>query len=130
MLYPATPELAFHDRLTLYCAVVPVPVRDSVTVAVAALLLNDSDPETVPVAVGVKPTLNDLLWPAGIVKGKETPLRTKCELLLASDDTVTEAPVALIVTACVSVEPTFTLPKLTLDGLMLNWPAVVVVPSP
>jgi hypothetical protein len=64
------------------------------------------------------------------VKGKETPLRTKCELLLASDDTVTEAPVALIVIACVSVEPTFTFPKLTLDGLMLNWPAVVVVPLP
>ena len=105
-------------------------MRDSTTLAVAALLLNDSDPETVPAAVGAKPTLNDLLWPAGIVKGKETPLRTKCELLLVSDDTVTEAPVALIVIACVSDEPTFTLPKFTLDGLMLNWPAVVVVPLP
>ena len=65
-----------------------------------------------------------------MVKGKETPVTTKCELLLASEDTVTEAPVALIVTACVSVEPTLTLPKFTLEGLMLNCPAVVVVPSP
>jgi len=130
MLYPATPVLAFHDKLTLYCGVAPVPVRDSTTVGVTALLWKDSDPETVPIAVGAKRTLNDLLWPAGIVKGKETPLTTKCELLLASDDTVTEAPLALMVTACVSVEPTFTLPKFTLDGVMLNWPAVVVVPLP
>lgn len=122
--------LAFHDRLTLYCGVVPVPARDSTTLEMAPLLVNDSDPETAPLAVGVKPTLNDMLCPAGIVKGREAPLSENCELLKASEETVTFAPLALMVMACVPVEPTFTLPKFNEDGLMLNCPPVVVVPLP
>jgi hypothetical protein len=78
---------------------VPIPLRDSTVFVLEALLVNDSDPETVPLAVGVKPTLNDELCPAGIVNGNETPFRTNWELLLASEDTVTLAPLALMVIA-------------------------------
>lgn len=91
--------LGFQDRLTLYCGAIPIPVRDSTVVELEALLVNDSDPETVPLALGLKATLNDEFWPAGIVNGRVAPLRTNCELLLASEDTVTLAPIALRVRA-------------------------------
>jgi hypothetical protein len=80
--------------------VVPVPLRGTFKLGpFEALLVNDSDPETVPLAVGLKATLNVKLRPAGIVNGKEAPFRTNCELLLTSEDTVTLAPVALMVMA-------------------------------
>lgn len=105
----------------------PTPVSDSTVGELAALLVNDSDPETVALAVGLKATLYDTLCPAGIVNGKVAPSRTNCELLLASADTVTLAPLALMLMACVPVAPTLTSPKLTDEGVMLNFPAVVVV---
>jgi len=91
--------LAFQERFTLCCCTVPIPVRDSSICEVPALLVNDSDPETVPLAFGAKDTLYDLLCPAAIVNGKEAPFRTNWELLLASEDTVTLAPLALKVMA-------------------------------
>ncbi len=119
--------LAFHERLTLYCGVVPVPLSASTVFELDALLVNDSDPETAPLPVGVKATLNDELCPAGMVNGKEAPFRTNCELLLASEDTVTLAPLALIVMAWVPVAPTLTLPKFNEAGAMVSCPVVVVV---
>ena len=80
--------------------VVPVPLRGMVSLKpFEALVVNDSAPETVPLLVGLKATLNDELCPAGIMNGKETPFRINCEPLVASADTVTLAPVALIVKA-------------------------------
>jgi hypothetical protein len=78
--------------------VVPVPLRGTPGL-LEALLVNDSDPETVPLPVGIKDTLYALLCPAGIVNGKEGPTRANWELLLASEDTVTLAPLALKVMA-------------------------------
>jgi hypothetical protein len=79
-------------------AAVPVPLR--VTLGLfEALLVNESEAETVPLPVGVKVTLYILLWPAGIVTGKAAPLKTNWELLLVSADTVTLAPLALRVMA-------------------------------
>lgn len=96
-----------------------------------ALLVNDSAPETAPLVVGLKATWNDELCPAGIVNGKEAPVGTNCDPLAASADTVTLAPVALIVSACVAVEPTLTLPKLSDAGVTVSCPlAVAVVPTP
>ena len=96
-----------------------------------ALLVNDSAPETVPLLVGLKATLNDELCPAGIVNGKVAPVRTNCELLVVSADTVTLALVALMVRACVAVEPTLTLPKFTDAGVMFSCPTrVAVAPVP
>jgi hypothetical protein len=77
----------------------PIPVSDSCTFEFAALLVNDSDPETVPLAVGVNNTLYDVLCPAGIVNGNDAPSKTNSELVLASEDTVTLAPLALKVRA-------------------------------
>ena len=59
--------------------VIPVPLRDTLGLF-EALLVNESDPETVPVALGVKDTLSVLLCPAEIVTGKEVPTKanSKC----------------------------------------------------
>jgi hypothetical protein len=78
--------------------VVPVPLRGTPGL-LEALLVNDSDPETVPLPVGVKDTLYEWLCPAGMVTGKEAPTSANWELLLASEDTVTLAPLALKVMA-------------------------------
>jgi hypothetical protein len=80
--------------------VVPVPVRGTCRLGpLEALLVNDSAPETVPLLVGLKATLNDELCPAGIVNGNVAPVRMNCELLVVSADTVTLALVALTVRA-------------------------------
>jgi len=73
-LYPITSELAFHDRLTLYDVTVPTPASGSGVPELDALLASEREPETVPLACGVKATLNETLWPAAIVTGKEAPL--------------------------------------------------------
>jgi hypothetical protein len=80
-------------------AVVPVPLRGTLRFGpFEALLVTDSDPETAPLVVGLNAAVNEELCPAAMVNGKETPVRTNCELLLASADTVTLAPLALMVT--------------------------------
>ena len=62
-----------------------------------ALLTNVTMADAVPLLWGVKAIANEALWPAEIVTGRESPLKTNSELLLAPDDTVTLAPVALSV---------------------------------
>ena len=78
---------------------VPVPLRGRLTGPLEALLVNVSDPDAVPLAVGLKVALNVRLCPAGMVNGKDTPVKANCEPLLASADTVTLPPVALTVKA-------------------------------
>ena len=107
----------------------PTPLIDSVVCDAEALLPNVSEPDTVPLLCGVKTTLNDWLWPAGMVNGKETPFRANWELLLLAEDTVTLAPTALMVMGSVPVCPTVTLPKLSGAGATTNWPAVIPVPE-
>jgi hypothetical protein len=78
-------------------AVVPVPLRGTLRFGpFEALLVNDSNPETAPLLVGVNAAVKEELCPAAMVNGKETPVRTNCELLLASADSVTLPPVAVI----------------------------------
>ena len=74
---------------------VPVPVSGSGVPEPDALLANEREPETVPLLLGVKATLNETLLPAAIVKGKEAPFMTNCGLLLALEETVTLEPTAL-----------------------------------
>lgn len=92
------------------------------------MLPNEREPDTVPLLCGVKATLKDTLSPAGIVNGKEGPSRTNWELLLLAEDTLTVAPMALIVMGSVSVFPMATLPKFSGTGATTNWPAAVPVP--
>ena len=64
--------------------------------------------------------MNDRLWPAVSVKGKEAPSSTNWELLLLAEDIVTLEPVALRVSGRVSVVPWATLPKFKGAGAMVN----------
>ena len=57
----------------------PLPVKDS-AVEFAALLANKTLSEAVPLACGVKVTVNDALCPAASVKGNESPLKANSEV--------------------------------------------------
>ena len=83
MLYPITSEdvLAVQERETLWIGVgIPVPPNES-TAEFEALLAKETRPEAAPVACGVNATVNCTLLPAGIVTGKDSPLRVNSELL-------------------------------------------------
>lgn len=60
--------------------------------------------------------------------GKEAPAIANCALLRAAEDIVTLPPIALRVDDCVVELPTFTLPKLSAVGAMVNCPTVEPVP--
>jgi hypothetical protein len=82
-----------------------------------ALLLNESAPETEPVANGEKLILKPWLCPAPIVIGNEIPLKAKPAPLSVSLVTVTLPPVALSVPDCSGlVVPTAVLGKTKLAG--------------
>ena len=85
--------------MTVSCptTAVPTPVIGTVGELVA-LLEKERAPDVVPLFCGVNATLSEALCPAGIVMGKEVPLKTNWELLLVPAETVTLAPVALKVT--------------------------------
>ena len=68
--------------------------------------------------------------PAEIVTGNEIPLTANGPLTFA-DETVTLAPLAVMVPVPVWLLPTATLPKLTDDGVTVSCPCwVVVMPVP
>ena len=94
--------------MTVYAVAAPMPVRDSFG-EFEAVLVNEREPDVVPLFCGVKATLNDMLLPEGIVKGNEAPVNTNWELLVESEEMVTLPPVALTVIGKVSVVPTGTL---------------------
>ena len=107
----------------------PVPLSDSVTGEPSALVARDMVADAVPLAWGVKVRVNDAVPPAGMVKGKVSPLRLNSEVLAEAEVTVTLAPLALSVTGRLLLAPTTTLPKLKLPGLTENWPAAVPLPD-
>jgi hypothetical protein len=94
------------------------------------LLANESVAEVFPTLFGVNDTFNCTVWPAPIVTGKVAPGRENCALLLAAEETVTLAPVALRVAACVPVSSMSTLPKFSVLGEMVNCPIFETVPVP
>jgi hypothetical protein len=121
--------LAFQVRFTLCCGgAVPVPVKLS-TGVLTALLTNDSLSEAVPLAWGVKVTVTCALCPAAILSGKDIPLRANSEVPVLAEEMVTLEPLALRVAVMLLLCPTTTLPKLSVAGLMVNWPAAVPVPD-
>jgi hypothetical protein len=131
MLYPVTSgdALAVQERETLCIGVgVPVPLNESAG-ELEALLAKETVPEAAPVACGVNARVNCTLLPAGIVTGKDSPLRVNSELLTLADVTVTLAPVALSVAGRFALVATTTLPKAKLAGVTANCPAAVPVPD-
>lgn len=122
--------LAFQLKLTL-CGggALPVPVKDSAVGEFAALLMNERTADAVPLLCGVNPIVNEALWPAEIVTGKESPLKANSELVLVPDDTVTLVPDALSVPVWLFVVPTETIPKFNVVGETDKDPAGVPLPE-
>jgi hypothetical protein len=123
--------LAFQDRLTL-CdgAGVPVPLSVSTVVEGCALLVNVSVPLAAPVVRGLKVTVNEVLWPAGIVTGKERPPMLNTELLELAAVIVTFAPLAVKLPEALPLVPTTTLPRFKVVGLTVSCPtAALPVPE-
>jgi hypothetical protein len=132
MLYPEMleDELPVQDRFTEYTgAAVPVPERAAVTVGVCALLVKVKVPLAAPVAVGLKVTVNETLWPDGIVAGRDNPLMVNTALFEVAAVTVTLAPLAARIPDAVPLVPTTTLPRGNVVGETLSCP-VAAAPVP
>src|SRR5712692_6052894 len=99
-------------------ATTPVPLKARVRGEPGALLTSDTEPVTLPAAVGVNPALNVVLAPAAIVCGtlrpvmlKPVPVTVACEIVALA------VPVFFKVIVCEALFPVMTLPKLALDGV-------------
>lgn len=104
-------------RSTECCgAGVPLPVSVCVAGEFEALLVKVRAALAVPVAFGVKRTVNDADWPARMVSGRLIPDKTNSVLLLLAEDTVTSAPVAFRLPFSEERAPTTTFPKFRLAG--------------
>ncbi len=96
----------------------PVPLRAMARGEPGALLTSDTEPVTLPAAVGVNPALNVALAPAAIVCGtlrpvmlKPVPVTVACEIVALA------VPVLFKVIVCEALFPVMTLPKAALDGV-------------
>jgi hypothetical protein len=131
-LYPTIPVLvlAIHERLTLCCTgASPVPVSDSVAGELPALLTNESVAVTVPDTCGRNVTVNGIDCPAASVVGREIPLNTNSLLVLVTDESVTDEPLAVSVPLRTALEPSVMLPKLNAVGVTDNCPGGAPVPE-
>ena len=87
-------------------------------------------PLTEPLAVGAKPTVNDVLWPAVKVKGKGSPLKLNPVPLAAAAEIVRlDPPVLVSVSDKLELLPSCTLPNARLVGFAVNVPCVTPVPD-
>ena len=104
-------------------AVVPVPLKAMVWVALVALLFIVTVPVALPEAVGLNDTVKFSVFAAPSVNGVESPLILNPVPLTLTLDTVTfDPPVFFSCTVCEFVVPLATLPKPTLDGVFANVP--------
>jgi hypothetical protein len=119
--------LAVHDRFTEWTgAGVPVPVSVSVVVEGWALLVNVSVALAAPVVCGLKVTVKEVLWPAGIVIGSARPPMLNTELFEFAAVTVTFDPLAVRLPDAVPLVLTTTLPRPKLVGVTVSCPAAAV----
>jgi hypothetical protein len=115
--------LGSHDSLTAkFDAAAPVPVRVSTAVAGCASLVKVSVALAAPETCGLKVTLKDVLSPAWIFTGRESPPTLNAELFVLAPVIVIFAPLALRVPDATPLFPTTTLPKLLLPGLTVSCP--------
>jgi|SRR6202046_2431845 hypothetical protein len=116
--------LAVHDRSTVDTgAGVPVPVSVSVVVVGWALLVKVSVAVAAADTCGLKVTVKEALWPAGIVTGSARPPTLNTELLELAAVTVTFEPLAVRVPVAVPLVPTTTLPTPRVVGVTVSCPA-------
>jgi hypothetical protein len=130
-LYPATDEvLALHDRDTVcWEALVPDPVKVSTAGVLAALLASETLPDAVPLALGAKVRVTEMLCPAEMVFGRDSPARVNSEFVVLADEMVTLDPVAERVAVSALLLPTVTLPKFKVLALEVSCPAETPVPD-
>jgi hypothetical protein len=88
-----------------------------------ALLVKVSVALTAVETCGVKVTVKEVLWPAGMVAGSARPLTLNTELLELTAVTVTFAPLAVRLPDAVPLVPTTTLPRPRVVGETVSWPA-------
>jgi len=86
-------------------------------------------PLAAPVACGLKITVNEVLWPAGMVTGNESPLTLNAELFELTAVTVTLAVLAVRLPDAVLLVPTTTLPSANVVGVTASCP-IAAVPVP
>ena len=83
-----------------------------------------------PVVTGLKVTVKETLWPAGMVTGSDSPPTLNTELFVFAPVTVTLAPVAVSSPDELPLVPTTTLPRSMVVGLTASCPtAAVPVPD-
>ena len=83
-----------------------------------------------PVVAGLKVTVKETLWPAGIVTGSDSPPTLNTELFVFAPVTVTLAPLAVSIPDELPLVPTTTLPRSMVVGLTASCPtAAVPVPD-
>ena len=105
----------------------PVPAR--FTVVVVALLVTLMLPVTAPAALGPNFVVKVMLCPAFNVSGKFNPEKLNAAPLNDADISFTLVPRPfLIVTSCVALLPTGTVPKLTAVGVADKLPPLPPLP--
>ena len=90
------------------------------------MLVNVSVALAAPETCGLKVTVNEALWPAGIVTGSGRPPRLNTELFELAAVTVTFAPLAVRLPDAVPLVPTTTLPRASVVGVTVSCPAAAV----
>src|SRR5208282_1633339 len=87
-------------------------------------------PLAVPLAVGEKSTVKDVLWPAVNVKGKDSPLKLNpVPPAEAAEIVRLDPPVLVRVSDKLELLPTCTLPNARLVGFAVSAPCVTPVPD-
>jgi hypothetical protein len=108
----------------------PVPERGMVRSELLPVDVMLMLPLSAPVAVGAKTTVNDVLWPAVKVNGKDSPLRLNPVPLAVAAEIVRLVPPLLVRVSVSDFEaPTCTLPKARLVGLGVKAPCATPVPE-
>jgi hypothetical protein len=104
-------------------ATTPVPEPEIVNSEFDALLTSDTDPFTAPAVVGANTTLNEVLVPAPIVSGNESPLALKpAPETLACVIVTLAVPVLDKLIVWELLMPVTTFPKLALEGIAERCP--------
>src|SRR3954449_7331409 len=97
-----------------------MPVRDTVPGELSASLVSVNWALAMPEALGINLTFTCVLLPTAIFSGSESPGRVNSELFDWTAETVTGATLAERLMVRERAEPTLTLPKSRLEGLMVR----------
>lgn len=128
-MYPTTADVLACQASETLCWTVATPFPLAARVAVfEALVVNPTDADVLPLACGEKVRVNVALWPAASVAGRDKPETLNSELLDEAEEIVTLAALAVSVLVRLLDVPTFTFPKLRLEGFTVSWPLAAPVP--